>query len=121
MAIRRLESHERSKLESSQVIKSTAAPPNKLSLQLSGPAWESMKAIAVDRQGTKTYILRPSVNTVTHRLVCQVRLKDNVKVVTFRSTTLIENCTKVTLEIRTVNANGQQTGDIIALGKQCHF
>ena len=95
-------------------------PPNKLSLQIMGPAWESMKSISVDRQGTKNYILRPSVNGVTHRLVCEVRLKDNVKIVTFRSSTLIENGTKVGVEIKMINGNGQQTGNLVHLGKLIH-
>ncbi|KAJ3227354.1 hypothetical protein HK099_002420 [Clydaea vesicula] len=91
---------------------STTASPNKISLQISGPAWESLKSIAVDREGVRSYLLRPSIDQVSHQLVCEVTLKDNVKVVTFRSSTALENSTNVTLEVVTINSAGKLTSKI---------
>ncbi|KAI9097290.1 hypothetical protein DFS34DRAFT_116945 [Phlyctochytrium arcticum] len=81
---------------------------NKLSLQINGPSWETMKSIAVDREGVKIYMLRPAINRVAHRLVCEVKLKDNVKYVTFRSTFQVENTTQITLEVVVVNNRRQR-------------
>ncbi|OAJ41917.1 hypothetical protein BDEG_25446 [Batrachochytrium dendrobatidis JEL423] len=78
---------------------------HRLCVQIHGPAWEALKGLAVDREGSTIHALRPSLNKVTHRLVCSVELKDRVKIVTFRSTTLICNRTGLQIEAMIVNRN----------------
>ncbi|KAJ3291062.1 hypothetical protein HK104_006345 [Borealophlyctis nickersoniae] len=87
----------------------TSPIPNKVSLQLHGPPWETLKGVSVDREGAKPYVLRPALNRVVHRLVCDVKLKNNVKIVTFRSATVIKNETSMTVHAMTVNSKRQMT------------
>ncbi|TPX30777.1 hypothetical protein SmJEL517_g05746 [Synchytrium microbalum] len=100
---------------------STATTPNKISLQLHGPAWESLKGISVDREGITTHLLRPRINSVLHRMVCEVKLKDNIKIVTFRSATVLVNGTGGTVDMMVVNGKGEMTSGVyrIAPGEEC--
>ncbi|KAJ3031870.1 UNVERIFIED_CONTAM: hypothetical protein HDU68_011629 [Siphonaria sp. JEL0065] len=105
-----------------RVMRENVSPtPNKLSIQMHGQEWETMKGIPVDREGTKTYILRPSVNRIAHRLVCEVKMRQNIKVVTFRSTTVIQNSTGIHVDVMVVNTKGQMTSGVYTLapGDEC--
>ncbi|KAI8912336.1 hypothetical protein DFJ77DRAFT_511881 [Powellomyces hirtus] len=88
---------------------------HRISLQLNGPSWETMKGISVDSEGIKTYILRPAVHRIAHRLVCEVKLKDNVKVVTFRSGMGVRNSTTVPVDVVVVNNKKQRTCPIASI------
>nr|KAJ3420850.1 hypothetical protein HK105_005137 [Polyrhizophydium stewartii] len=81
--------------------------PHRLNLLMVGPPWETLKGVTVDREGTTVHALRPSLNKATHRIVCQVRLQDRVKIVTFRSTTLVRNQTNMQMEVLIVNRGKQ--------------
>ena len=48
----------------------------------------------------------------SHRLLCEVTVVDNVKVVTLRSTYKIQNLTLYPLEITLVDDNGQPTHSV---------
>ncbi|KAI9208535.1 uncharacterized protein BJ171DRAFT_419574 [Polychytrium aggregatum] len=100
---------------------STMPVPNKLSVQINGPSWESLKNITVDTEGVVTYLLRPMINQITHRFVCDVRLKDNIKIVTFRSVTVVQNETNLPLELMVVNSKKQMTSGIYNMepGQEC--
>ncbi|ORY51917.1 hypothetical protein BCR33DRAFT_712120 [Rhizoclosmatium globosum] len=104
-----------------RVMRENVSPtPNKLSIQMHGQEWETLKAIPVDREGTRTYILRPSVNRIAHRLVCEVRMRKNIKIVTFRSTTVIQNSTGIYVDVMVVNTKGQMTSVYaLAPGNEC--
>ncbi|OZJ06276.1 hypothetical protein BZG36_00800 [Bifiguratus adelaidae] len=91
---------------------STYVGKNMLGLQIEGPMWESLKNVPVDREGTSSYILRPKVNKVSHRLIVETRLKDNVKIVTLRSTLLVENRTLLPVDVMMVNAAGEATSSV---------
>ncbi|KAJ3037263.1 hypothetical protein HDV00_001828 [Rhizophlyctis rosea] len=93
----------------------TLPAPNKVSIQLHGPSWETLKGVLVDREGTQFYVLRPAINRVVHRLVCDVKLVENVKVVTFRSATVIQNSTPITIHAMAVNAKRQMTCGIYTI------
>ncbi|KAJ1549196.1 hypothetical protein HK405_008107 [Cladochytrium tenue] len=95
---------------------SVAQTPNKLSLQMHGPAWETLKSIAVDREGTQFYTLRPNIGKVSHRIVCDVKMKNNVKIVTFRSATVVLNSTNITVDVSMVNGKNQPTWGVCTLG-----
>ncbi|KAI8839881.1 hypothetical protein BC829DRAFT_420941 [Chytridium lagenaria] len=93
--------------------------PNKLSILIDGRGWEPLKGIAVDREGVKTYILREDskrADRVAHRLVCEVRLKNNRKIVTFRSSTVVHNGTSIPIELMVLSVNGQKQSRVYALG-----
>jgi vacuolar protein sorting-associated protein 13A/C len=88
-----------------------------LGVQFEGAIWECIKEIPVDREGETLYILRPKVNKITHRLVVDVKLKDNIKVVTFRSVLVIENRTLLTIEMLIVDEHGKNVGKVYQIGK----
>ncbi|KAJ3072035.1 hypothetical protein HDU98_004400 [Podochytrium sp. JEL0797] len=105
-----------------RVMRENVSPtPNKLSIQMHGQEWETLKGIPVDREGTKTYILRPSVNRIAHRLVCEVKMRKNIKVVTFRSSSVIQNSTGLSVDVMVVNSKGQMTSGVYTLapGEEC--
>ncbi|CAG8543869.1 1688_t:CDS:10, partial [Acaulospora colombiana] len=78
---------------------------NMLGIQFQGPLWECIKDIPVDREGETLYTLRPKLeDNVSHRLVVDVKLTDNIKVVTFRSVLVVENRTLITIELLIDNA-----------------
>ena len=60
----------------------------------------------VDREGEFVFSLRPRTDRFPNRVLCEVKVVDNVKVVTIRSTYKIENRTLYPLEIALVNASG---------------
>ncbi|CAG8475084.1 9038_t:CDS:10, partial [Acaulospora morrowiae] len=92
---------------------------NMLGIQLEGPLWECIKDIPVDREGETLYSLRPKLeDNVSHRLVVDVKLKDNIKVVTFRSVLVVENRTLVTVELLVDNASVNKVYQI-APGEDC--
>lgn len=80
---------------------------NMLSLQIEGMPWERIKHVSVDREGESIIALRPKLDKVAHRLLCDVKLVDNVKVVTFRSAFNIENRTMVPVEVVVLDAEGE--------------
>lgn len=79
--------------------------------------WDRLRHISVDREGEHIYPLRPKLDKVTHRLLCEVKLVENVKVVTFRSTFQVENRTLVTAEMVIVDANGKKASQIYKICK----
>ncbi|KAK6541287.1 hypothetical protein TWF694_008645 [Orbilia ellipsospora] len=69
-------------------------------IKLEDTPFESVTKIPVNREGEETYALRPRVNKIIHRLLCEVHLgTDNVKYITFRSPFLIENNTQIPIEL----------------------
>ncbi|KAI8823370.1 uncharacterized protein EV422DRAFT_352091 [Fimicolochytrium jonesii] len=93
----------------------TSPVSHRVSMQLNGPSWETLKGISIDSEGVKAHILRPPINRVSYRLVCDVKLKDNVKVVTFHSTVGFQNNTTVPLEVVVVNQRKQRVPGHTAL------
>lgn len=88
-------------------------------LVLEGTAWERLKHVSVEREGEQIYRLRPKIDNTTHRLLCETRLVNNIKVVTFRSTFKIENLTLVPSEMVIVDANGKRASSIFKLRRCC--
>ncbi|CEH13766.1 Vacuolar protein sorting-associated protein [Ceraceosorus bombacis] len=95
---------------------------NMLSLQVEGMPWERIKHVSVDREGESLITLHPKVEKVAHRMLCDVKLVDNVKVVTFRSSFNIENRTMVPVEFVVLGSDGEPTQNGIrqlAPGEDC--
>ncbi|ORX97315.1 hypothetical protein K493DRAFT_336590 [Basidiobolus meristosporus CBS 931.73] len=84
----------------------TAVTRNRLNIQFEDVPWESIKNIPVDIEGSRMYTLRPKLEYVSHRLVCDVKLQGNTKIVTFRSPLVIENRTPIPMELIVVNYQG---------------
>ncbi|RKP03518.1 hypothetical protein CXG81DRAFT_9373 [Caulochytrium protostelioides] len=94
--------------------------PNRIALQIQGPGWESLKGISLDREGERLYSLRPALKGVTYKLVIEVRLHENVKVVTFRSAIVMINATELNVDVILVNTAGKQsTFMTVAPGESC--
>ena len=89
---------------------------NSLVISLSGTSWERLKGISVEREGERVYALRPKLDKVTHRLICEVSLEDNVKIVTLRSTFKVENLTLVPAEMVVVDDKGSKASDVFKIG-----
>ena len=81
-----------------------------------GKPWEQLRSIPVDREGEYTFSLRPRTEKYSNRLLCEVKVEDNVKVVTIRSTYKIENQTLYPLELTLVDDTGHP---VYSLEKIC--
>ncbi|GAA6031882.1 hypothetical protein JCM8097_003317 [Rhodosporidiobolus ruineniae] len=99
----------------------TASSHNSLTVAFEGVGWERLKHVYVDREGEHIHALRPKIEKVTHRLLCDVKLVDNVKVVTFRSTFLVENKSLVNAEMVIVDEHGKKASQIYKIppGGEC--
>ncbi|UZJ53507.1 hypothetical protein CBS101457_002827 [Exobasidium rhododendri] len=107
------------KLMREHIIESSGV--NELSVHLEGTTWERIKHLSVDQEGEKVINLRPKMDKVTHRMLCEVKLENNVKVITLRSTFNIENNTLVPIEFVLLDADRKLTDRIhkIAPGQSC--
>ncbi|KAK4050444.1 Vacuolar protein sorting-associated protein 13 [Microbotryomycetes sp. JL201] len=94
---------------------------NSLTVLFEGTSWDRLKHVFVDREGEHIYALKPKVERVTHRLLCAVKLVENVKVVTFRSTFLVENKSHVNAEMVIVDEHGKKASQIYRIppGSDC--
>jgi len=72
---------------------------NKLNIQIKTNIWETIKSIPVDQEKTISYLLRPVVNNIMYVLVVDIKVIDNIKYVTFRSSSILKNRTKLNLNI----------------------
>ena len=90
---------------------------NSIGLQFIGKTWDQVRSIPVDREGEYTFSLRPRAGKYAHRVLCEVVVQDNVKVVTLRSTYKVENHTLYPLELVLVDENGRPAGSLEKIGK----
>lgn len=80
---------------------------NSIGVQIVGKQWEHLRSVPVDREGEYTFSLRPRTEKYAHRLVCEVKVQGNIKLVVLRSTYKIENLTLYPLELTLVDETGQ--------------
>lgn len=90
----------------------TEAGDNRLAVHLDDTPWERVRRINVDREGEYVITLRPKLNRTTYRLLYDVKLKNNVKVITFRSTFNIDNRALIPIEVGVVDDAGE-VGDVV--------
>ncbi|KAG5647989.1 hypothetical protein DXG03_007023 [Asterophora parasitica] len=76
-----------------------------IGLQFIGKAWDQLRGIHVDREGEFVFSLRPRTK-YRSRLLCEVKVVENVKIITIRSTYKIENQTLYPLEVTLVDEMG---------------
>lgn len=82
-----------------------------------GKQWEQLRSVPVDRAGEFIFSLRPRTDKFANRLLCEVKLIDNVKVVTIRSTFNIENLTLYPLELTLVDDAGRPVYSLEKIGE----
>lgn len=80
-----------------------------IAVQFDGKPWEPVHNIPVDKEGEFVYALRPRTDKVADRLLCEVTVKDNVKIVTLRSTYKLENSTLYPIDVILVGSKGKPT------------
>lgn len=91
---------------------------NHVGLQFIGKPWERLRSIPVDRAGEYVFALRPRMEKYTDRLMCEVKVQDNVKIVTFRSTYKVENQTLYPLELTLIDDSGHPVYSIEKIGTE---
>jgi vacuolar protein sorting-associated protein 13A/C len=84
-----------------------ASEQHAIGIHLVGKPWERLRAIPVDREGEYIFSLKPRTEQYTTRLLCEVKVVENVKEIVFRSTYRIENQTFYPLELTLVDDGGQ--------------
>lgn len=72
---------------------------SQIGIQFIGKPWDHLRSIPVDRAGEHIFSLRPRLEKYVDRLACEIKVEDNVKVVTLRSTYKIENSTLYPVEL----------------------
>lgn len=70
----------------------------------------------MDREGEYTFLLRPRTENVSHRLLCEVEVQDNVKLVTLRSTYKVQNQTLYPIEVTLVDEKGRPVYSLEKIG-----
>jgi vacuolar protein sorting-associated protein 13A/C len=98
----------------------SAVRHNSLGVQLLDTPWESLRGISVDREGEQILSLRPRLEKVTHQMDCEIKIENNVKVITFRSTLNVENMTSLPIEMIVVDAHGKADGGALRIGNSVH-
>ncbi|KAG6381178.1 vacuolar protein sorting-associated protein 13 [Boletus reticuloceps] len=84
----------------------SASEQHNIGIQIIGKPWEALRGIPVDKEGEFTFSLRPRMEKYADRLLCEVTVEDNVKIVTLRSTYLVVNLTFYPLELMMVDHTG---------------
>ena len=90
---------------------------NTIGIQFHGRTWQPLRCIPVDTEGESVYILRPRTGPVSDRLLCEIRVEETVKIVTLRSTYMVDNLTLYPLELVLVDANNKPDYTVQKLGE----
>ncbi|OCF42293.1 vacuolar protein sorting-associated protein vps13 [Kwoniella heveanensis CBS 569] len=93
----------------------SAVRHNSLGIQLQDTPWESLRGISVDREGDHILTLRPRLDRVSHQLTCEIKLENNIKVITFRSNLNVENETSLPVEMIVVDAHGKASSGALRI------
>ena len=89
---------------------------NTIGVKFEGKPWEQIGNIAVDKEGQYTYILRPRLDKILHRMLCEIVVEDNVKIVTLRSTYNVFNDCLYPMELILVDANNKPAQPVQKIG-----
>lgn len=96
---------------------------NTIGVKFQDRPWEQIGNIAVDKEGQYTYILRPRLDKILHRMLCDIVVENNVKIVTLRSTYNVFNDCLYPMELILVDTNNKpaQPAQKIGMSSQCCF
>lgn len=95
---------------------STKSKSHRISLHLMESPWESIKNVSVDQQGLFVFPLRPKLNSISHKLVCEVQVIAGVRNIILRSATCFKNDTSFDLEIADIAAEKYSDSIVIKSG-----
>lgn len=87
-----------------------------IAIQFVGKPWEQLRGVPVDKEGEYTFALRPRTEKFSNRLLCEVKVQDNVKVVIIRSTYKVENQTLYPLELTMIDDTGHPVYSLEKIG-----
>ncbi|KAJ1897430.1 Vacuolar protein sorting-associated protein 13 [Kickxella alabastrina] len=84
-----------------------------LGVQFANGQWEWLRRVQVDREGTRYYVLTPALDGIQHRVAVDVRLDaiNLVKRVVLRSPLVVENQTRVAMEVAMCDYRGELRTD----------
>jgi vacuolar protein sorting-associated protein 13A/C len=91
----------------------TPSGDSSITVQFVDQAWEKLSSVPVDREGEYTFALRPRTEQCYNRLLCEVRVEANIKIVTLRSTYRVQNRTLYPLEIAIGEGGDHSGGGVI--------
>ncbi|KAJ2607329.1 Vacuolar protein sorting-associated protein 13 [Coemansia sp. RSA 1365] len=93
------------------------AAAHHLGVQFANGQWEWLRRVQVDREGVRYYALQPAVDGMVHRLAVDVRLDAarRVKRVVLRSPLVVENRTRVSMEVAMCDYRGELRTDAALL------
>ncbi|WVQ62160.1 uncharacterized protein L199_000298 [Kwoniella botswanensis] len=99
----------------------SAVRHNSLGIQLQDTPWEALRGISVDREGDHILTLRPRLDKVSHQITCEIKLENNIKVITFRSTLNVDNQTSLPIEMIVVDSHGKASSGAMRIdpGESC--
>ena len=95
----------------------TSSGNNSIGLQFVGKPWEQLRSIPVDREGEYTFSLRPRTDKFACRLLAEVRVQGNTKVVTLRSVYSVVNDTLYPVEVTLLDEAGQPMHPVEKIGR----
>jgi len=83
-----------------------------LGIQFVDKSWEQIRGVPVGREGEFVYLLRPHTAKYPERLMCEVKVVENTKIITIRSTYKVENLTLYPLELMLVDDIGHPVSSL---------
>ncbi|KAJ1733254.1 Vacuolar protein sorting-associated protein 13 [Coemansia biformis] len=89
------------------------AQPHHLGVQFANGQWEWLRRVQVDREGVRHYTLLPAIDGIQHRVAVEVSLDaaNQVKRVVLRSPLVVENRTRVAMEVAMCDYRGELRTD----------
>lgn len=90
-----------------------------LSVATTDETYATVLTIDATYEGELLHVLRPPIDHVHRRIVCDLKCNDeNVKVITFRSTLLLENTTCNSIEVKVVSQTNESVEETILYIKE---
>lgn len=102
----------RNMTDTSALQHNTPVGEHSLGLQFPSRTWEQIRGIPADREGEFMYSLRPHSGKYPERLLCEVKVVENTKIITLRSTYNVENLTLYPLELMLVDETGHPVASL---------
>jgi vacuolar protein sorting-associated protein 13A/C len=90
---------------------------NCIGVKFDDKEWHNIGDIPVDVEGTSIHKIVQDSASSEHYFVCDVMLRNDVKVITFRSTLSVHNATKITLEVAATGEDGEVSDQIYTICK----
>jgi vacuolar protein sorting-associated protein 13A/C len=99
----------------------SSSKKHNIGVQFIGKSWDRLRSIPVDREGEFVFSLRPRMEQYVDRILCDVQVLDNVKVVTLRSTYKVDNQTLYPVEVVIVDETGHPAYPVQKIGQSWYL